>query len=265
MAVLEAVAELSHAEHDARQRQQCSQAVLELNAGKLRPGQTARWDHPQWSPLPYPGFAFQAMASADARNDQCIDQLEQLRDELVALADAPGRFYPLPSASFHQTVINTFSGDRLEQHLAQRGLLQAFPSRLHAALSGHGDRAESDTVQMSLIGLSLFRTAIGALGIFHNADHYARVMRVRAQAYDHPALKDLGLQRTRPFIGHVTLMYLEAVPSQRERCWLIDALSACNQRLSSEPLPYYMPLASLCEYQDLSAFAAHPVDLRLAI
>lgn len=266
-------AELGHAEHDARQLQQCSDEGLAASAPRLQAGEVANWEPSRelslgpgaWRPRPYPGFAFQAMGDADVRNQASVQHLFELQQALVALADGPGRFYPLPRESLHQTLISTFSGARREHHLVATGQLSGFPALLAQALGTVAPPAHRDTVRMSLVGLSMFRTAIGALGIFEDPDHYARVLALRARAYDDPRLRRIGLARTRPFIGHVTLLYLQATPGTAEQSRLLAALTAINRELRSRPLAWMMPVAELCEYAHLSAFPRHPDGLRLAL
>lgn len=260
-------AELSHAEHDARQLQQCSAEALAASAPSLHAGEAASWEPSRgldaWRPLPYPGLAFQAMGDADVRNQASVQRLCELQQALVALADGPGRYYPLPRDSLHQTLISTFSGSRRERHLVATGQLAGFPALLAQTLAAVVPPAPRDTVRMSLVGLSMFRTAIGALGIFENPEHYARVLALRARAYDDPRLRRVGLTRTRPFIGHVTLLYLQATPGAAEQARLLEALAAINRELRSRPLAWMMPVAELCEYAHLSAFPRHPDALRL--
>lgn len=256
-------AELDYAEHERRQREQCSAGALEAAALRLRAGGSARWTGAEWQPRAYPGFAFQAMADADERNRETIARLSAIGDALVGTVPAPGKLYPLPEDSFHQTIVNLFSAERLQKHIIEPGRMQTFPALLAEHLREAEGAASADTVRMDLIGVSLFRTALGALGVFRDARHYERIVGLRNRVYGQPALRKLGLRRTRPFIGHVTLAYIEADITSSERRALIEEVFNRNAAMECAPLPFYMPAAVLHDYQHLSAYALHPVHLRL--
>lgn len=262
--------DLDYAEHEQRQLAQLDAETLREALTRVAAADCARWDAAAWQPLPYPGFAFQAMAAQSPANAQTVAALEGMRERLTSTMSAPGRLYPLPTASFHQTVVNTFSGERRAVRLEATGLLDTFAPALAEALRLPAEErdvaaAADDPVEMSLCGVAVFRKAIGVLGRFADPTHYARVIALRDRVYGHPALAHFGLQRTRPFIGHVTLAYFEAAPDAREQAALLDAMAEINERLLADPVSYRMPAAVLCEYADLSAFTPHPLDLRLTL
>jgi hypothetical protein len=192
------------------------------------------------------------MASATPRNAPTIGQLEEVRDRMVQSLPE-GQLYPLPTASFHQTVVSTFSAQRREEFLVAKGLEADFPALLRRVLGDEASPAE-DPVEMHLIGLSFFRTAMGVLGVFPRQAHFARVRAVRDRVYGHPQLSALGLTRTRPFIGHITLAYVEAELRDEERKHLTETALEVNRRLAARPLPYFMPVAALHRYDTLAAF-----------
>lgn len=252
MPEVDIIQELTRDEYEARQRSEVAPSGLQRRAATLAPSGQFLWDGRSWNPQPYPGYAFQAMASATRSNADTTDRLSRIRDEIVACLPA-GNLCPLPTASFHQTVVNTFSAQRRQQFLIEAGLDGQFPDIIRKAL-GDEPVPRSDIVRMDLIGVSLFRTALGALGVFSDPAHFARVLHVRDRVYGQPDLIHLGLKRTRPFIGHVTLVYVEADLPGSWRETLVQTISRLNRSLFDDPLPFFMPVAALHHYEDLAEF-----------
>jgi hypothetical protein len=56
----------------------------------------------------------------------------------------------------------------------------------------------------------VFSRVIVALVAFDEPDDYAALMRLRETVYTARALRDMGIARRNPFLGHVTLGYWEA-------------------------------------------------------
>lgn len=259
------VDDLSYEAHEERQRDQCSREAIEKGVATLRTGKCAAWDGAAWQLHPYPGYAFQAMASSDERNTETVDRLVRIRDGLLRVVPEPGKLFPLSAASFHQTVINTFSADRLQKFVAKPGLLSAFPSMLASSLDTGSHSGKVETAEMRLSGVAPFGTAIGILGVFPEPDHYQRILAIRERAYGHELLREIGLQRTRPFIAHVTLAYVADDLDTGERSALASVISECNKGLADQPLPFHMPEATLHSYETLAEYAPHEIDLRLLI
>lgn len=252
--VEEAVRELEYEEYQSRQRAELHQEKLELRAHALRAGNRAHWSQGRWTPTPYPGFAMQAMLSESSnRNHLCL-HLQEIQHELAISADEPGTLYPLPPSSFHQTVANTFSADRLQQHLSSKGLETKFPEIIEKALRQLDPSSHKRPVQMRLIGLAIFGSAIGVLGTFDQAQDFQRIIDFRNDFYSQPQLSAIGLKRTRPFIGHLTLAYAAAPLTDQQKQRLVECVCAINERIRKESLIFEMPVARLHRYNDLSTF-----------
>ncbi len=248
------IAELTHAAHDARQREEITEPQMRERLPRLGIGGRANWIGETWEPLPYPGYAFQAMVQPYAENAHSLPRIEQARDWICGLPLTEPALFPLPTASFHQTVVNTFSADRLQRHLIEPGIEGDFPRLLSERLDTLQKPQTEEPVVMHLIGASLFRTAIGLLGVFPEASHFERVLRFRDQMYGDPVLQKIGLTRTRPFIAHVTLAYLERPLAETEAEALLTRILELNTQLATAPIPFAMPEARLHDYQTLAAF-----------
>ncbi|MEM9161250.1 MAG: hypothetical protein AAGB46_19565, partial [Verrucomicrobiota bacterium] len=67
-----------------------------------------------------------------------------------------------------------------------------------------------------------------------------------------------GLRRTRPFIGHITLGYIEDLPNEEEAHKFADGLSSINEKIAEQQLLFHMPKAELHSYETLSRFDPNP-------
>lgn len=253
----EQVKELDYEDYQARQGHELTLGQLEARAEQLGIGGRSIWQEGRWAPAPYPGYAMQAMASQSPPS-LCLE-LQEIQHQIVRLAQDPWQLYPLPASSFHQTVANTFSADRLERHITSRNLDAAFPSTVAAALEEWRQRSpEPSKVSMSLIGVALFRTAIGLLGTFERRQDFERVIAFRDHFYSRPSLEALGLRRTRPFIGHITLAYVEDTLDGDAKSKLTEGIHQLNQRIKQQKLTLEMPVARLHRYETLSHFRTQP-------
>ena len=250
--------ELDYSAYQERQYGEISKSGLETRALSLGIGGRASYSYKRWTPLSYPGFALQAMLSESSQHESLSLELQEIQKRIDHSIGREGVLYPLPAPSFHQTVANTFSADRLRRHVIDNGILDTFPSIIENALNDWKKPDAQRPVSMRLIGLSLFRTAIGALGVFESRSDFERVIEFRDFFYGHPKLEAIGLTRTRPFIGHVTLNYVEDSLSGYEKQCLINQISRINEDLSGKQLVMQMPIAKLHRYDNLSAFITNP-------
>jgi hypothetical protein len=206
-----------------------------------------------WAPQPYPGFAVVSMVDENPGNMRLRDALRALQTELLEQCPWEGALYPLPVDSFHQTVANTLSEERFLQHIVRPGLEPVYPDLVAMAF-------EKMTVQparalpMRLIGLSIFGTALGLLGVFENEADYCRILDFRSAFYSDPGLQALDIRMTRPFIGHITLAYIESDLDTRQRSALAAAVHNTNRSFGDAMPAFDLSLAGLRRYHHLSAF-----------
>ncbi|MGB0372580.1 MAG: hypothetical protein ACPGN3_14700 [Opitutales bacterium] len=257
------ISELDYEEYEARQRYEITEAGMRERMPKLGIGGRAKWIDGAWVPQPYPGYAFQAMVKPYPENKDTYPRLTAIRDELCApfSNETEPALFPLPEDSFHQTVVSTFSANRLEEYVRSKGIEQEFPEILGKHVAESHQAPEGAPVKMRLVGVSLFRTAIGILGTFDDEEEFKRVVAIRDAAYHNAALNEIGLARTRPFIGHATLAYLERPLLEEEKETLIERILKINQDIAANPLFFTMPEARLHRYDTLAEFipdAAYP-------
>lgn len=252
------VRELEYDEYQTRQFEEINPAQLEKRAQTLRIGHRAIWGNGTWTPAAYPGFAMQAMLHESSNAAAISVEMQHMQQELSESVRDSGTLYPLPAASFHQTVANTFSSDRLNEHIVNQRLLDSFPQIIGEAIASQPALPEKEPVRMRMIGIGIFRTAIGLLGTFDNPGDFQRILDFRDFLYSHEKLAQIGLKRTRPFIGHLTLAYIESELSDESKKSLVHCIADLNAQISKQSLIVEMPCARLHYYENLSAFHTKP-------
>jgi hypothetical protein len=252
------ISDLSFQEYTDRQFREVEAHRLLERAMTLRPSGNYRYvgasglsDGKGWVPQSYPGFAVVSMAAENPGNEALPEMLRAIQTELAEQCPWEQALYLLPPCSFHQTVANTLSEERFLQQIHRPGLEPAFPSMVAkvftAIRTGPGG-----TLPMRLIGISIFGTALGLLGVFEKESDYQRITAFRSAYYADEQLAALDVRMTRPFIGHITLAYIEADLSKEQREQLAGAIHTINRSLGSPE--FTLSLTGLRRYHHLSAF-----------
>jgi 2'-5' RNA ligase len=204
--------------------------------------------------LEYEGFAVVSMPNENEGNEALLVRLNEIQTELHYNLPPAYAFYMLPPESFHQTVANTLSADRFKEHILNAGLEESYPDIVARAF----EQIEADEnilpIRMKMAGLSIFGTAIGMLGIFENEDDYNRIIRFRSGFYANPALARLDVKMTRPFIGHITLAYIEHSLNKNQKEHLAEAINEINDVLHTEDNYFYISHTGLRRYHHLAEF-----------
>ena len=189
--------------------------------------------------------------------------LELVQAELLARCPWPTALYMLPSSSFHQTIANTLSQERFIDGIVKPGLEATFPQRVRDVF--HRLAPGDEPPVMRLIGLSIFGTALGVLGIFDQEESYQRILHFREAFYGDAGMAALEVRRTRPFIGHVTLAYVEADLEFTRREALAAAAHELNREFFSGPSFFPFEGTELRRYDHLSEFKGDPTYPRYTL
>jgi hypothetical protein len=248
--------ELSFDAYQERQLHEITPAGLTARAAKLHASGRFSWTGAGWKPAPYVGHAVLATMDAAEENAEATRVLAEARDDLIAGYGRPDALFALPTESFHQTVANTLSAENHERLVVARGLEAAYPGRVARVLAELDSAGADEAPAMRMVGLALFGGAVGALGIFYTESGFERVLGFRDRFYGHAEIAGLGIRRTRPFIGHVTLAYLERAPDEVERARIVAVAGEINRGLARRELRFAMPRAELRAYAHLAEFRA---------
>ncbi len=251
-------AELDFTTYQTRQWHEVSEVQLAYRASQLRSSGKFVLENGAWRGLSYEGCAVVSMVSTNPGNDDLVPALVTMQQQIAACFYNPATCFLLPAASFHQTVANTLSDDRYRQHVVASGLTTVYPSMVERAFAGVPAASQTQPIRMRLAGLSLFSGAIGILGVFDNIADYERIVAFREAFYADADLAALTVRRTRPFIGHITLAYLETAVPEPEKERLIETCMAINQQLTDEPLYFTIATTELRSYPHLADFQTKP-------
>ncbi len=208
----------------------------------------------EWAPLEYEGFAVVSMLSENAENEFLQARLIAIQKELQYNLTPRNGFYILPAESFHQTVANTLSADRFKNNILNAGLEETYPSMVANAFESMPQNDDAQPIRMKMAGISIFGTAIGILGIFENEDDYNRVINFRSAFYSDEQLAQLDVKMTRPFIGHITLAYIEQPLNKNQKDNLAEVINDLNKALANEENHFSISTTGLRRYHHLAEF-----------
>jgi hypothetical protein len=250
--------ELTYSAYLERQYHEISTAGIAAAVERLRPADKFSFQAGQWYPEPYVGHALVAMVEGDSANTTLKAQLASIENELSYNYADPTTLCLLPGHSFHQTIANTLSADRYQRLVVERGLESQYPGMVTSVLADLPEPASSRSLSLRMVGLSIFSSAIGLLGVFEEEEDFQRVVNFRDLFYGHQQVGNLGIRRTRPFIGHVTLAYVGGPLDSVAKARLADIVGAINRVIQTRDLRFHLPRVELRAYQHLGEFRALP-------
>lgn len=246
--------ELSYQDYQMQQLYEVSYEGLHQRAKSVKKGNKFRLSDNGWEPIKYEGYALLSMVNDNPLNLILATRLEEIQTELAEEFNAKEDLYFLPSESFHQTIANLLSEERFRDNILDKGYESDFPGVITSAFESIGDKKFTQSIDMQIVGLGIFGSAVGVLGIFNNQVDYERILDFRQEVYANETLNQYGITRTRPFIGHITMAYIESNLSEEVKEHLIDICYRINQSLETENLHFYIDETSLRSYKDLSCF-----------
>ena len=247
-------AELDYNTYQVRQLRETTAEQLAYRAAQLRKAGKFTYENGEWRGLSYEGYAVVSMVSTNPGNDDLSQRLQAMQTKIAACFQKPDTCFLLPPASFHQTVANTLSDNRFRENIVANGLQDRYPAMIQDAFEQVLPATTAEPIRMRMVGLSLFSGAIGILGTFDDDADFQRILHLREQFYADKNLMQLTIRRTRPFIGHITLAYLETDLSSDERDALVAACVTINRDLLEQPLFFMISTTELRSYPHLADF-----------
>ncbi len=217
--VRQGVSDLSHTEYRKSLVASVGESLETLSskpAGKYQlPSPTTK----ERKPVDCPGITLLAepIRAKDPCNPYAIEgfiakNLEKLQDKIKG---ETSRFVPVPPETLHLTVADLLWEERYEVLINSQGSeIQKTPlfqeiDRLLKRLGG-----SSTSLSATIVGVGGFPGVVVALVDFESSD-YDRIKSCRDEIYSNFVLANYGVFREYPFLGHVTLGYIEAVPPYR--------------------------------------------------
>ncbi|AYL94471.1 hypothetical protein [Mucilaginibacter celer] len=246
--------DLTFEDYNQRQLHEISTERNRERALDARPAGNFIYKNDGWQPLEYEGFAVVSMLSENPGNEPLTARLIAVQKELSLNLSPRTAFYQLPPQSFHQTVANTLSADRFKQHILNAGLEETYPSIVANAFKRIPSTEGESLIRMKMAGLSVFGTAIGILGVFEDEGDYSQIVNFRSAFYADEQLAKLDVRMTRPFIGHITLSYIEQNLNKNQKEHLATVVNEINEGLAMEENYFNIALTGLRRYHHLADF-----------
>ncbi len=250
--------ELNFESQKNRQEQEVSFEGLLRQVHNIKSGNKFKFSNNKWHSVPYKGYALVSMLESNPGNGFLISEIEKIQNGLAKDLDKPENYYMLPKDSYHQTVVNTLSGKRFEEHIIDKGLEAQYPEIIEEALSDVSIPKVKKPIEMKIIGLGIFGTSFGVLGTFDRQQDWETIMDFREKLYSNPKLNIHDIKRTRPFISHITLGYIDGKLSLGSRLKFAEVCHSYNLDLREKELRFLISNTELRSYENLSHFKYDP-------
>jgi len=248
------ISDMPFMEYNRRQLYEISPDRIKERSLKVKPAGNFYYENNKWLPNEYQGFAVVSMLNENEGNEPLLKRLIEIQQELQYNLQPRYAFYQLPPDSFHQTVANTLSADRFKKNILDAGVEGKYPAMVENAFDNIHASQDIEPIKMKMAGLSIFGTAIGILGTFKNEDDYDRITNFREGFYADRQLGMLNIKMTRPFIGHITLNYIEHTPNKNQKDHLATIINEINDVLQNEENYFMIANTSLKRYHHLAEF-----------
>lgn len=253
-AIYSEIYDLQHADYHRYQMQAVSMPGLMHQASLLQKADKFRWTDTGWVPLPYKGYAFVSMVRNHPENEEFYFETIEIQNLLKRLLHNDKKYYMLPHDSFHQTIANTFSDKRYQSNVVSRGVEHEYSLLVKQAVEAIPSRTVPRPLQLKIIGIGIFSTVLAFIADIPDKEDYDAILMLRNNIYTAASLTRIGLRRTRPFIGHLSLAYIEDQLSESERDQLVTVCDTINGYISQKNLVFNILYTELRRYNDLSAF-----------
>lgn len=258
MLATQSISELAQDYHNDRQAFEVTLQGLNQRAEKLK--STNKFTHIDgvWHPQEYKGYAIVSMLDSNPDNDTLSEKLVRIQNRIQENGQCPHHFYMMPKASFHQTIVNTLSGSRFKEHITDKGLEAKYPEIIQNAFDKTAKLPLQAPIKMTFTGIAIFGSAIGVLGIIEKEQDWRAIMQLREDLYTNPDLNQHGIKRTRPFIAHITLGYIDGELDLKTKQQLVEEIFNINTAINFSNLVFYIDKTELRSYDHLAEFVSKP-------
>lgn len=226
--------------------------VLRSTLEQLRPKRLFVKDGPgEWQPLRHAGYTLITPTFADdPENFNAYAKLDDIR-QLLARTLNPDHYVPAPLAALHQTVARLVSGSEAENQ-NQEMFQEHFLTQMRETLAR---LSQFEPVPMAIKGISVLPGGfIAALLTTVAEGEYQRLMSFRKQIYHNQELSKFGVEPQRPFVGHVTLGYLQVPLASTDQKSLYETILAINRLTLMTPVSFRITRVDLRKFNNYLRF-----------
>jgi hypothetical protein len=254
------ITDLNYIDYHYKQWKELIYEQQVYKANHVKVANNFSFNNNEWNALPYYGFGMISMLYQHEKNVLLSQQLVDTQEKLMQLLqektsiEIHGKIYLLPENSFHQTIANALSNAKYDLNIAEKGLMETYPENIKKILKTYKSVFDHKTLRMKMIGLGIFGNAIGILGVFDDPFEYNSILHFRDHFYNNEMVTGMGIQKTRPFIGHITLAYIESDLSLIEKKALVEVTTTLNEQWQNEKHFFYIDHTQLTSFSNLANF-----------
>jgi hypothetical protein len=226
--------------------------VLRETIQELRPLRLfIKDDLGEWLPLRHAGFTLITPIFEDeVENIKAYVRLSDLQQMIIQKLD-PALYVPAPVSAFHQTIARLVSGSDFDNQI--RGAREELFIKLMKQELAQLPQFEK--IQMEIRGITVLPGGfIAALVIADNEDEYQRLLLLRSKLYTNKELQNFGVEPKRPFIGHITLAYIQAPLDLDNQKNLIKTIQTINQDFLATPIAFEVVRAEVRKFENYLRF-----------
>lgn len=233
-----------------------SELTIRETIDQLQPLELFIWDRQgEWKPRRHAGYTLiTPNFPDDAVNIKAYVHLGDTQQRFFGKLES-GQYVLAPVSAFHLTVARLVSGPEYEKRIMGRQD-QFFIETLAKEFRQF---PSFKSIEMMIRGVSVLPGGfIAALLEAAQEDDYQRLLSFRNQLYGNGTLKSFGVEPKRPFIGHVTLAYIQARLNQENRNNLLETIQTINQRYFATPVPFEITQAEVRKFDHYLKFDREP-------
>ncbi len=207
-------------------------------------------------PVPYYGYTLISPPSGnDGVNGELYKLLETVSRQFDHFIGSFGLIEANPRYR-HMTLARLVSGSTFVAQFPDASCEAQFRSDIQTVLAG---LLTDHPVRCQICGISLLAGGVIAAAVdFVTRTDFEVLHRFRDAVYGDQRLVRHGVDRARPFRGHISLFYIEKPPASDCKAALAEAIISVNRTYFSTPLPFTIHRAELCRFADFTAFTRKP-------
>jgi len=254
------ITDLNYIDYHYKQWKELTYEQQVYKANNVKAANNYSFNNNEWNAIPYYGFGMITMLQQHEKNIVLSQQLVDTQQKLMYLLEEKinqeihEKIYLLPENSFHQTIANALSNTKYDVQITEKGLVAIYPEKINSIFNKYKSVFENKTLRMKIIGIGIFGNAIGVLGVFDDPFEYNSILHFRDYFYNNEMVTGMGIQKTRPFIGHITLAYIESDLSLIEKKALVEVTTTLNEQWQNEKHFFYIDQTQLTSFKNLSSF-----------
>ena len=202
----------------------------------------------------FPGLSIVSPPGPESRQWQNFYRpLLRLRDQL--LQELSGLHHPVPDQSLHLTGADLIAGPNYDNIGPQRAEFDATLSERIEFLWA-SQVPVSAPLRWRVHGIAFFQHALVCLLDPVDERDYEPLIRFRNAIYADSKLAELGVQKTKPFMAHITLAYYQEIPNEEARQAWVGYAQNYQDAIRTLPTSFIIDHLDVRRFEDMTAYHA---------